>query len=111
MGLNVRGRVRRGSQARRHRASAAAGQFLSFLHRPGVRLLRKILKDLLGYEPKQILLLHGNWLEADHIAEVLDLLHKRGYRFITLQDALSDAAYSIPDDFIGEEGTKRYKLD
>jgi len=56
-------------------------------------------------------LLHGNWLEADHIAEVLDLLHKRVYRFITLQDALSDAAYSIPDDFIGEEGTKRYKLD
>ena len=65
----------------------------------------KLSKNLLGYEPKQILLLHGNWLEADHIGELLDLLRKRGYQFVTLQDALSDAAYSMPDDYIGEEGT------
>jgi peptidoglycan/xylan/chitin deacetylase (PgdA/CDA1 family) len=65
----------------------------------------KFSKELIGYEPKQILLLHGNWLEADHIGELLDLLRKRGYQFVTLQDALSDAAYSMPDDYIGEEGT------
>lgn len=65
----------------------------------------KFSKQLIGYEPKQILLLHANWLEADHIAELLDLLRKRGYKFITLQDALSDAAYSLPDDYVGEEGT------
>jgi peptidoglycan-N-acetylglucosamine deacetylase len=65
----------------------------------------KFSKDLIGYEPKQILLLHGNWLEADHIGELLDLLRKRGYQFITLQDALSDSAYSLPDEYVGEEGT------
>ncbi|HTF42267.1 MAG TPA: polysaccharide deacetylase family protein [Terriglobales bacterium] len=65
----------------------------------------KFSRDLLGYEPPQIILLHGNWLEADHIAELLDLLRKRGYRFITLQAALSDAAYSMPDEFVAEEGT------
>ncbi len=65
----------------------------------------KFSKDLIGYEPKQILLLHGNWLEADHIGELLDVLRKRGYRFVTLQDALSDAAYSMPDEYVGEEGT------
>jgi peptidoglycan-N-acetylglucosamine deacetylase len=65
----------------------------------------KFSRDLLGYEPPQIILLHGNWLEADHIAELLELLRKRGYRFITLQDALSDAAYSMPDEFVAEEGT------
>jgi len=65
----------------------------------------KFSKDLIGYEPKQILLLHGNWLEADHISELLDLLRKRGYQFITLQDALSDSAYSLPDEYVGEEGT------
>src|ERR1700745_2686649 len=31
----------------------------------------KFAKDLIGYEPKQIILLHGNWLEADHIGGVL----------------------------------------
>ena len=65
----------------------------------------KFSKDLLGYEPKQILLLHGNWLEADHISELLDLLRKRGYKFVSLQDALSDSAYSMPDEFVAEEGT------
>lgn len=65
----------------------------------------KFSKDLIGYEPKQILLLHGNWLEADHIAELLDLLRKRDYKFITLQDALGDSAYSLPDEYVGEEGT------
>jgi peptidoglycan/xylan/chitin deacetylase (PgdA/CDA1 family) len=62
-------------------------------------------KQIVGYEPKQILLLHGNWLEADHIGELADLIRKRGYRFITLEDALSDQAYSLPDTYVGEEGT------
>jgi len=60
---------------------------------------------LVGYEPKQILLLHASNLEADHIGELLDVLRKRGYRFIPLQDALSDSAYSLPDTYVGEEGT------
>jgi peptidoglycan/xylan/chitin deacetylase (PgdA/CDA1 family) len=65
----------------------------------------KLSQDLFGYEPRQVLLLHGNWLEADHIADLLDLLRKRGYEFVTLRDALSDAAYSSTDDYVGEEGT------
>ena len=60
---------------------------------------------IVGYEPKQILLLHASNLEADHIGELLDVLRKRGYRFITLQDALSDSAYSLPNTYVGEEGT------
>jgi peptidoglycan/xylan/chitin deacetylase (PgdA/CDA1 family) len=59
----------------------------------------------IGYEPKQILLLHGNQLEADHIGELIELMRKRGYRFITLEDALTDEAYSLPDTFVGEAGT------
>jgi peptidoglycan/xylan/chitin deacetylase (PgdA/CDA1 family) len=60
---------------------------------------------LMGYEPKQILLLHASQFEADHIGELLDLMRKRGYRFIPLADALSDPAYSLPDTYVGEEGT------
>lgn len=32
-------------------------------------------------------------------------MRKRGYRFITLEDALGDSAYSLPDTFVGEEGS------
>jgi peptidoglycan/xylan/chitin deacetylase (PgdA/CDA1 family) len=61
-------------------------------------------RDLLGYEPRQIILLHGNNLEADHLGDLLDLLRKRGYRFVTLQDALNDDAYSSPNTYAGEHG-------
>jgi len=65
----------------------------------------QLSKTIVGYEPKQILLLHASNLEADHIGELLDVLRKHGYRFITLEDALSDGAYSLPDTYVGEEGT------
>jgi peptidoglycan-N-acetylglucosamine deacetylase len=64
----------------------------------------KLARDLFGYEPKQIILLHANNLEADHIGELIALIRKRGYRFITLEDALSDDAYGSPDTYVGEEG-------
>jgi peptidoglycan-N-acetylglucosamine deacetylase len=65
----------------------------------------QLSKQIMGYEPKQIILLHGNQLEADHIGELLEVFRKRGYRFITLEDALSDQAYGMPDTYVGEEGT------
>ena len=65
----------------------------------------QLSKQIMNYEPKQILLLHANQLEADHISELIELFRKRGYRFITLEDALSDQAYGLPDTFVGEEGT------
>jgi peptidoglycan/xylan/chitin deacetylase (PgdA/CDA1 family) len=65
----------------------------------------QLSKQTIGYEPKQILLLHANQLEADHVGELLDLMRKRGYYFIFLEDALGDQAYSLPDTFVGEEGT------
>jgi len=64
-----------------------------------------LAKQTIGYEPKQVLLIHANQLEADHIGELLELIRKRGYRFITLGDALSDQAYGLPDTFVGEEGS------
>jgi hypothetical protein len=65
----------------------------------------KASKDLLGYEPKQVLLLHCNWLEAEHIGDLIETLRSRGYRFIPLEDALNDPAYSVPDSYVGEDGT------
>jgi hypothetical protein len=65
----------------------------------------RLSTHIMGYEVKQILLIHANQLEADHIGELFDLFRKRGYRFITLEEALSDSAYGQPDMYVGEEGT------
>lgn len=61
-------------------------------------------REVVGYEPRQVLLLHGNQLEGDHLGELLDLIQKRGYRFIKLEDALEDSAYGLPDTYVGMEG-------
>jgi len=64
----------------------------------------QLSRQTVGYEPKQILLLHATQLEADHIGELIALLRKRGYSFITLDEALEDPAYGLPDTYVGEEG-------
>ena len=64
----------------------------------------KFSRDLFGYEPPQVILLHGNNLEADHLAELLVVLRKRGYRFVSLESALNDSAYSSPNTYVGEHG-------
>ncbi|MEX2088861.1 MAG: polysaccharide deacetylase family protein [Bacteroidota bacterium] len=52
---------------------------------------------LLGYEVKQILLLHANELNADYFEDVVQMIKRRGYKFILLEEALKDPAYRLPD--------------
>src|SRR5207253_9323064 len=64
----------------------------------------QLSKEIIGYEPKQILLLHGNQLEADHFNELAEVIKKRRYRFITLEAALNDQSNSLPVHNVGVEG-------
>ena len=52
----------------------------------------------------QVLLVHANRLNADHFDRIVAMLEKRGYRFVTLDAAVSDAAYRSADKFIGAGG-------
>lgn len=61
-------------------------------------------RDLLGYQVNHILLLHANILNAEHIDRLIVMLKKRGYTFITLQEALKDKAYRLGDQFTGRAG-------
>lgn len=60
--------------------------------------------DLLGYEPSHVLLLHINDLNVDHFDRVVGLIRDRQYRFITLEEALEDKAYSLADEYAGLKG-------
>jgi peptidoglycan/xylan/chitin deacetylase (PgdA/CDA1 family) len=57
----------------------------------------KLSIDALGYEVKQTLLLHANELNADYLDELVTMMKRRGYTFISLDEALKDKAYSLPD--------------
>jgi peptidoglycan/xylan/chitin deacetylase (PgdA/CDA1 family) len=59
---------------------------------------------LFGREVKQILLVHANSINADHFGNLVRMLRKRGYRFITLDEALKDSAYASADTFTGAAG-------
>lgn len=57
----------------------------------------KLSVDFLGYEIKQTLLLHANDLNADYFDDLVKMMKRRGYTFITLDEALKDKAYQLPD--------------
>ena len=64
----------------------------------------KLSVTLLGYEVRQTLLIHDNPLNADHFGELVEVMKKRGYKFISLEEALQDKAYSLPDNYTGRSG-------
>ena len=61
-------------------------------------------RELFGREPPQILLIHANELNADHLGAYLDWAEDRGYRFIPLDEALADPAYAEPDPSLSPTG-------
>jgi hypothetical protein len=67
-------------------------------------------RDLFGRTPPQILLLHANRLNAEHLEEALDWYDRRGYRFITLDEALADPAYREEVRVTSRIGQSRWVL-
>jgi peptidoglycan/xylan/chitin deacetylase (PgdA/CDA1 family) len=61
-------------------------------------------RALLGYELPQILLLHANRLNAEAMDELVEAIKERGYAFITLDEALEDEAFRLPDEYAGRAG-------
>lgn len=61
-------------------------------------------RALLGREPAQILLLHANALNADWLGALAVMIRSRGYRFISLDRALADEAYTLPDTYARDNG-------
>ena len=59
---------------------------------------------LFGREIRQILLLHANFINSDYFDDVAKMYKKRGYKFVTLDEALKDEAYKLPDNFVRRNG-------
>lgn len=59
---------------------------------------------IFGREIRQILLLHANFINSDYFDDVAKMYKKRGYKFVTLDDALKDEAYKLPDNFVRRNG-------
>ena len=57
----------------------------------------KLSNETFGREVRHVLLLHANEINADRFDELAAMMKRRGYTFVTLEEALKDPAYAEPD--------------
>jgi len=60
--------------------------------------------DLFGREIRQILMVHANRLNADSFGDVAEMMQERGYKFVTIDEAMEDPVYDRPDSYDGNVG-------
>jgi hypothetical protein len=60
--------------------------------------------EVVGREFPQVLLIHASEMNADLMPELLAMFRRRGYTFVTLEEAMKDAAYGLPESYVGRGG-------
>ena len=60
--------------------------------------------EVTGHEIRQILLIHASQLNADAMPDLLAMMRHRGYTFVSLERALEDSAYALPETYVGPGG-------
>jgi beta-lactamase regulating signal transducer with metallopeptidase domain len=61
-------------------------------------------RELTGREIPQVLMLTAGALNADCFDDLAAMMRRRGYSFVTMEQATKDEAYSLPDTYTGERG-------
>jgi peptidoglycan/xylan/chitin deacetylase (PgdA/CDA1 family) len=69
-----------------------------------VAFFEKRAVEVAGREFPQILLMHANQLNSEMFPALLDMFRRRGYRFVSLDQALADTVYQLPETYAGPGG-------
>jgi peptidoglycan/xylan/chitin deacetylase (PgdA/CDA1 family) len=69
-----------------------------------VEFFEKRSVEVAGREFPQILLIHANELNARMMPELIAMFRRRGYSFVTLDHALKDEIYQLPEEYAGTGG-------
>ena len=64
----------------------------------------QLARSLFDREIKHTLLIHANALNAEYYDELVAMMKRRGYAFISLSAALEDDAYRSEDTYVGPKG-------
>ncbi|HMG33862.1 MAG TPA: polysaccharide deacetylase family protein [Blastocatellia bacterium] len=64
----------------------------------------RISPQIFSREVPQTLLIHANDINADCLDEMLKRFEARGYKFVTLDEAMKDPAYQTRDTYVGKFG-------
>lgn len=72
---------------------------------PGFEHAEKASMEVFGREIAQILLIHCNELNSMAVSDTITKMRQRGYRFVSLDEAMADPAYARRDTFAGTGGS------
>lgn len=64
----------------------------------------KLSVDVVGYEIPQVLMLSASKLNAVYLEDLVQMLKRRNYSFVSLEAAMKDKAYEQPDKYTGPVG-------
>ena len=84
-------------------AAKVRDEYLAYTDRM-IGWFESLAREDFGRDIPQILLIHSNDLHTDALDVLLTAIERRGYRWVTLGEAMKDAAYKTPDDFVGTNG-------
>jgi peptidoglycan/xylan/chitin deacetylase (PgdA/CDA1 family) len=65
-----------------------------------VEFAERVTPQVFGRDIPQTVLLHANDINGHYLDGLLRLLERRGYRFVTLEEAMADPAYQTKDTFV-----------
>ncbi len=60
--------------------------------------------EVLGREIAQTLLIHANQLNHDALPGLIAMMKRRGYRIVSLTEAMKDPLYAVDESFVGDKG-------
>jgi beta-lactamase regulating signal transducer with metallopeptidase domain/peptidoglycan/xylan/chitin deacetylase (PgdA/CDA1 family) len=84
-------------------ARRIAADYVPYMERM-MEFYENLSREVFGREVPQVLMLTTSPVVADQMDEMLSMLERRGYRFVTLDEAVRDEAYTQPETYAGDWG-------
>jgi beta-lactamase regulating signal transducer with metallopeptidase domain len=84
-------------------AQALRAEYVAYMERM-FEFCETYSREVTGREIPQVLMLTAGALNADSFDDLAAMIRRRGYTFVTLEQATRDDAYSLPDTYTGVRG-------
>ena len=84
-------------------AAAVRAEYVPYMERM-FEFFEGYSREVVGREFPQVLMLTAGALNADCFGDLAAMLRRRGYSFVTMEQATKDAAYRLPDTYTGARG-------
>ena len=79
------------------------GEYISYMNKK-IEYYEGRSNALFGRNINHILLIHANRLNSDYYSQLCEMIRKRNYEFISVDEAMKDKAYETKDSFVKNSG-------